>query len=255
MSLLGSNSLVLALTSSLVLASSSALAQSAAPADAPQAPVAQPPVQQPTAPQAEPAVVAPVAQQPVASAPTPAAPPETIYAAPSINATARYLQRSFSLLGGATFGAGYSPTINTTVGADLAAGAEVRFAYRGLIVAGSLAFKITGISLPMAPTGAAVGALIVPGVGAGYQFGLTPALALGAVLRYNASIFAAASASASHTITADVPLTIHVGINGIIEPFVQAGLVIGGVSTTGGSATSTQVTALVLGGLRFGVTL
>jgi hypothetical protein len=173
----------------------------------------------------------------------------------AINPTARYLERSFSLLGGATIGAGYSPSINTTVGADLAAGAEVRFAYRGLIVAGSLALKITGISLPMAPTGAAVGVLIVPGVGVGYQFGLTPALALGGVLRYNASIFAAASASASHTITADVPLTIHVGANGIIEPFVQAGVVIGGVSTTGGSATSTQVTALVLGGLRFGVTL
>jgi hypothetical protein len=249
----GSKSRALALSSSLLLAANSALAQNAATAEAPQSPAAQPP--SPTVAPVTPTPVAPAqaatpGRQP-ASAGTISAPTEV----QSANFTARYLQRSFSLLGGATLGAGYSPAINTTVGADLAAGAEVRFAYRGLLVAGSLALKITGISLPMAPTGAAVGALIVPGVGVGYQFGLTPALALGGALRYNASIFAAASASASHTITADVPLTIHVGANGIIEPFVQAGVVIGGVSTTGGSATSTQVTALVLGGLRLGVTL
>lgn len=242
----------LSVASSLGLASASAFAQVVAPAEPPAQPPADPPAAQSPQPAVAPAVSAPATN----TAPQPTVAPTTaIYAVQAPSSTARYRFQSWSLLGGATLGAGYSPAINTTAGADLSAAAEVRFVFRGIVVAGSLGAKVTGVSLPMAPTAAAVGVLIVPGIGGGYQLGLTPSLSLGAVVRYNATILASSTVSASHTISADVPLTIHVGNNGLIEPFVQAGVGIGGVSTTGGSATSTQVTALVLGGVRFGLTL
>ncbi len=257
----------LASLASLTVARTAA-AQSAAPeapvapeaqSAAPTAPNAAPVTPQPGA--APPTVVATPAQTPTqtpaqTAAPTPGpAPRETIYAVQFESASARYRAFSYSLLGGATLGAGYSPTINTTVGADLALATELRVLYRGVVIAGSLGAKVTGVSLPMAPTGAALGVLLVPGVGGGYQFRVTPSLSIGAVARYNLSALITAIPQFQHTISLDAPVTIHVGRNGIIEPYAQVGVAIGGLSTTGGAATSTQVTAIISGGLRFGVTL
>lgn len=214
-----------------------------APAASPQPVATQPPASAATAP-----VVAPAAS----AAPVSPTRDVTLLDRPPAQ---RYRHFSFSLLGGATIGAGYSPTLNTTVGADLALATELRVLYRGAVIVGSLGAKVTGVSLPMAPTGAAVGVLLVPGVGGGYQFAVARAVSIGAVGRYNLSALLSASPQMQHTLSVDVPVTIHVGFNGLIEPYAQAGVVIGGLSTTGGTATSTQVTALVSGGLRFGVTL
>lgn len=194
----------------------------------------------------------PIAAPPVAR-PTPR---ETIYAVSvlALPPTVRYRHFSYSLLGGATFGAGYSPAINTTVGADLATAAEFRVMVRGIVIAPSLGVKITGVQLPNAATSAALGVLAVFGVGGGYQFGLTNNLALGAVLGYRLSLLVAGGAQALHTISLDVPLTIHVGNNGIIEPFVQGGLSIGELSTMPSPGSSSRLFALYSAGARFGVT-
>lgn len=202
-----------------------------------------------------------------ATAPT-VAPPPTTTAAPTptsreviyavqgaiLSPTARYRHLSYSLLGGATIGAGYSPAINTTVGADVSAAAEFRVLFRGIVIAPSLGLKVTGVQLPNAPTGAALGMLAVFGVGGGYQFGLNNNLALGAVLGYRVSLLVAGGVQALHTVTIDVPLTIHVGQNGIIEPFVQGGISIGELATMPSPGANNRVLALYSGGARFGVT-
>ncbi len=248
----------LAVSCSSLFVPHAARAQSAtegAVAAQPAAALSEPPASpQPVAAQAPAsAPTAPVVAQPAASA-APVAPAREVILLDR-PPSQRYRHFSLSLLGGATIGAGYSPTINTTVGADLALSTELRVLYRGAVIVGSLGAKVTGVSLPMAPTGAALGVLLVPGVGGGYQFAVARAVSIGAVGRYNLSALLSASPQLQHTLSVDVPVTIHVGFNGLIEPYAQAGVVIGGLSTTGGTATSTQVTALVSGGLRFGVTL
>jgi hypothetical protein len=162
---------------------------------------------------------------------------------------------SFSLLGGSTFGAGYSPAINTTVGADLAASVEVRALYRGLVIAPSLGVKVTGVSQPLGPTAAALGVMVVPGVGVGYQLAVRSWFAIGGVAGYRLAVLAAGAVVLQHVVTVEVPATFHVGHNGIVEAFVQGGVTHGGLSTSGGSATSSQTTGTVAGGVRFGVTL
>ena len=140
------------------------------------------------------------------------------------------------------------------MGADLAAAVEFRVLYRGIVVAPSLGLKVTGVSLPNASTAAALGFLAVLGVGGGYQFGLTNHLSLGGVLGYRLSLLIAGGVQALHTLTIDVPLTIHVGRNGFVEPFAQAGLSIGELTTMPGGGSSSRVLALYSGGARFGVT-
>lgn len=165
----------------------------------------------------------------------------------------RYRGWAVALFGGAAFGTGFSPSISTTVGPSLAAGAEVRVLFRGAVFSGSLGAQAVGVPLPAGPTAANAGVLIAPGVGAGYSLAIHPDLTLSAVARYNAQLLFSSVTSALHTITADVPLTIHVGDNGLIEPYVQGGVLIGGLSTGGSVGVSTQVTGIFSGGVRIGL--
>lgn len=214
------------------------------PAEAPAQPSAEAPASQPAqaAPAQPPAVSAAVL--PLAA---PAQPEQPASRAQS------YREWAVALFGGAAFGTGFSPSVSTTVGPSLAAGAEVRVLYRGAVFSGSLGAQAVGVPLPAGPTAANPGALVAPGVGAGYSFALHPVLTLNAIARYNAQILFSSITSALHTITADVPLTIHVGSNGLIEPYVQGGVLIGGLSTGGSTGVSTQITGIFSGGARIGL--
>ena len=236
---------------SLATLSHGALSHAQTSAAAPAASLADAPAPSP--------VEAPV-PQPAPAQPVPAQTPVVQPAPPAVEAPAMpeprsqsYRRWAVALFGGAAFGTGFSPSVSTTVGPSLAAGAEVRVLYRGAVFSGSLGAQAVGVPLPAGPTAANPGALVAPGVGAGYSIALHPLLTLNAIARYNAQLLFSSITSALHTITVDVPLTIHVGGNGLIEPYVQGGVLIGGLSTGGSTGVSTQVTGIFSGGARIGL--